>query len=144
MSTCLFCKILSSHTMQKAETTLYSRRRLYYILTLLIIIPLGLFSRKIEAIPVETGDALWAVMVFCVWRILLPRKKLTMIALLALATSFLDEFEQLLTWSWLVKLRFTTLGHLILGQGFLWLDLLAYTIGILVIFIIAHLCERQK
>lgn len=117
-------------------------RRICYILALLVIIFLGLLSRKIDFVPAETGDALWAVMTFCGWRILFPHKQLSTIALLALATSFLDEFSQLLTWPWLVQLRSTTLGHLILGQGFLWLDLVAYTIGILLAYLIARLCEK--
>ena len=31
-------------------------------------------------------------------------------------------------------IRSTFLGHMLLGQGFLWSDLLAYTIGIAVIY----------
>ena len=44
-----------------------------------VLIPLGLISRQIGSIPNETGDALWAMMVFCIWRIILHRKKLSTI-----------------------------------------------------------------
>lgn len=55
-------------------------------------------------------------------------------AMAALITSFAIEFSQMLTPDWLVKIRSTFLGHMLLGQGFLWSDLLAYTIGIAVIY----------
>ena len=55
-------------------------------------------------------------------------------AMAALITSFAIEFSQMLTPDWLVKIRSTFLGHMLLGQGFLWSDLLAYTIGISVIY----------
>lgn len=129
---------------QVTRTCLFSSRRIRYATVLLLIVALGLLSRKVPVVPAGTGDALWAVMVFCGWRILFPHRKLSQIALLALLTSYLDEFSQLLSWPWLAHLRSTTLGHLILGQGFLWTDLLAYALGILVTYLIARWCESQR
>lgn len=106
------------------------RKIITAIIGIVILIPLGLLSRRVAWIPEETGDALWAMMVFCFWRIILCRKPLLTVAVVSLATAYLVEFSQLITWPWLVSLRSTTLGHLVLGQGFLWVDLLAYTIGV--------------
>lgn len=131
-----------SHQRQVFRTCLFSSRRIWYLLAFLIVVALGLLSRKVPALPAETGDALWAIMVFCGWRFLFPRKGLRTIALWALVTSYADEFSQLLTWPWLVEWRSTTLGHLILGQGFLWVDLIAYTIGILLAYLVARRCEK--
>lgn len=100
------------------------------LIGIVLLITLGLLSRRVAWIPAETGDALWAMMVFCFWRIILCRKPLLTVAVVSLATAYLVEFSQLITWPWLVALRGTTLGHLVLGQGFLWVDLLAYTIGV--------------
>ncbi len=108
-----------------------------------VLIPLGLISRQIDSIPSETGDALWAMMVFCIWRIILHRKKLSTIALISLISAFLVEFSQLITWPFLVAFRKTFLGHMMLGQGFLWIDLLAYTIGIICIFGIFKIFEKK-
>ena len=48
------------------------RSKLFYsLLGIVVLIPLGLLSRRVNALPDETGDALWAMMVFCFWRILL-------------------------------------------------------------------------
>ncbi|MBR4676823.1 MAG: DUF2809 domain-containing protein [Bacteroidales bacterium] len=99
-----------------------------------VLMPLGLISRQIGSIPNEIGDALWAMMVFCIWRIILHRKKLSTIALISLISAFLVEFSQLITWPFLVAFRKTFVGHMMLGQGFLWIDLLAYTIGIICVF----------
>ena len=72
------------------------------------------------------------MVMYCCWRIVLVRRKPLVSAACALITSFAVEFSQLIKWGWLVRIRSTTIGHLLLGQGFLWSDLLAYTVGIAV------------
>jgi len=49
----------------------------------------------------------------------------------ALAFCFAIEFFKLIQAPWLVELRHTTLGHLVLGHVFGWPNLVAYTAGIL-------------
>lgn len=105
---------------------------------LLAIVDLGLLSRRLPIIPAETGDALWAMVVFLAWAILLPGKSSRTLAVLALTSSYLVEFSQLLTWDWLVQFRATTIGHLLLGQGFLVSDLIAYLIGVVLIAILDY------
>ena len=46
------------------------------------------------------------------------------------------EFSQLYQENWIIEIRNTTLGHLVLGQGFLWSDLLAYTFGSIICYIL--------
>ena len=108
-----------------------------------VLIPLGLCSRQFNSIPNETGDALWAMMVFCIWCIILHKKKLTTIAIVSLISSYLVEFSQLITWSFLVEFRKTFIGHMMLGQGFLWIDLLAYTVGIVCVLGIFKIFEKN-
>ncbi len=117
------------------------RQILISLIGIVVLIPLGLISRYISRIPAETGDALWAMMVFCIWRIILYNKQLSTVALVSLAHSYLVEFSQMITWPWLVSFRNTFIGHMMLGQGFLWIDLLAYTIGILCICLIFRKVE---
>ncbi|MDD6016134.1 MAG: DUF2809 domain-containing protein [Prevotellaceae bacterium] len=111
---------------------------------IIVLIPLGLYSRHLKWIPEETGDALWAMMVFCLWRIILVKQSLRSVAIISLTHSFLVEFSQILRWSWLVSFRSTFIGHMMLGQGFLWTDLLAYLIGILLIFCLFRNMERNS
>jgi hypothetical protein len=114
------------------------------IIGIIVLIPLGLYSRHLKWIPEETGDALWAMMVFCLWRIILVKQSLRLVAIISLTHSFLVEFSQILRWSWLVSFRSTFIGHMMLGQGFLWTDLLAYLIGILLIFCLFQSMERNS
>ena len=120
------------------------RKILTSLIGIIMLIPIGLYSRQIKWIPEETGDALWAMMVFCLWRMILVKKKLHWVALISLAHSFLVEFSQLLRWPWLVSFRNTFIGHMMLGQGFLWIDLLAYMIGILLIYCLFRCVERNE
>ena len=113
------------------------------IIGIILLIPIGLISRRIGWIPSETGDALWAMMIFCLWRIVLHNKKLPTVAIVSLAHCYLVEFSQMITWRWLVSFRQTFIGHMMLGQGFLWIDLLAYSIGIIVIYMIFSKIEEQ-
>jgi Protein of unknown function (DUF2809). len=49
---------------------------------------------------------------------------------MALTVCFLVEISQLIQVDWLNTLRSNRFAALVLGQGFLWSDLLAYTIGV--------------
>jgi hypothetical protein len=116
-----------------------------YVTLIVLTICLGLLSRQIRLIPPATGDVLWALMVFFIIRLLLIHTKLKSIALISLITCYLVEISQLYQQEWVNSIRRTILGGLILGHGFLWSDLLAYTIGILIGFIITSaLVERPS
>ena len=116
--------------------------RICYLSGTVVLIALGLLSRRVKFVPAACGDALWAMMVYCCFRIVLISKPMIISAVAALITSFAIEFSQMLTPDWLVKSRSTFLGHMLLGQGFLWSDLLAYTIGIAVIYGLTALIRK--
>ena len=116
--------------------------RICYLAGIAVLIALGLLSRRVKFVPAACGDALWAMMVYCCFRIVLIRKPLVISAAAALIASFAVEFSQMLKPDWLVKIRSTFLGHMLLGQGFLWSDLLAYTIGIAVIYGLTALIRK--
>ena len=116
--------------------------RICYLAGIAVLIALGLLSRRVKFVPAACGDALWAMMVYCCFRIVLIRKPMVISAAAALIASFAVEFSQMLKPDWLVKIRSTFLGHMLLGQGFLWSDLLAYTIGIAVIYGLTALIRK--
>lgn len=118
------------------------KTRVWYSCGIILLIALGLLSRKISGIPPCVGDALWAMVVYCCWRIVLVKKSNLFAALAALVSSFAVEFSQLITWAPLTKLRSTLIGHLLLGQGFLYSDLLAYAIGIALLFLFTEILKR--
>ncbi|WP_281631930.1 DUF2809 domain-containing protein [Flavobacterium luteolum] len=111
------------------------KTRIYYFLAFISIIFLGILSRKISFIPLWIGDFLYAVMIYFLVRIFLPFKNAFGIALLSLLICYGIEFLQLYQGEWMIELRKTLFGRYVLGQGFLWEDILAYTFGILVVFI---------
>ncbi len=102
----------------------------------MLTIALGLFSRKIaypylpEIINDYFGDALWAVMIFLIFRFTFFNKDTRYIAIISLLFCFLIETSQLYHAPWIDAIRATTLGGLVLGSGFLWSDLFAYYIGV--------------
>ena len=105
--------------------------RLYYFSALFITLILGILSRKINGIPLFFGDVLYAVLIYFGLRFLFIHLKTHKTFLLSLLFCFGIEILQLVQIDWLIAIRKTTLGHYILGEGFLWLDLLCYVIGTL-------------
>lgn len=93
-------------------------------------------SRKTTLIPLCTGDLLYAVMIYILIRILLIRQKATLIMVVSLLMCYSIEILQLYQAPWIVGLRKTLFGRYVLGQGFLWTDMLAYTVGVAIAFII--------
>lgn len=103
--------------------------RLNYIILILLVLILGILSRKILGIPLFIGDVLYAVLIYFGFRFLIMDSRKSTSLLLSLLFCFGIEILQLVQIDWLIAIRKTTLGHYILGQGFLWLDLLCYVIG---------------
>ena len=112
-----------------------SNRKNYFI-TILLVLILGILSRKISGIPLLIGDVLYAVLIYFGMRFLFIHLKTHKTFLVSLLFCFSIEVLQLVQIGWLIAIRKTTLGHYILGEGFLWSDLLCYVIGTLIAFII--------
>jgi glycopeptide antibiotics resistance protein len=89
------------------------------------------------------GDALWGSMVYFMFRVLLVNRKLWIAFVWSLMFSFGIEFSQLYQAEWINSIRATVLGGLILGKGFLWIDLVRYTVGIILSYGLDHFF-RQK
>lgn len=103
---------------------------------ILITIGLGLFSRKVaypylpDLVNQYLGDAIWAGMIFLIFRFIFIKKETRLIALYSLAFCLIIELSQFYHAPWIDSVRATRLGSLILGFGYLWTDLLAYYIGV--------------
>ncbi|RBA27535.1 ribosomal maturation YjgA family protein [Flavobacterium tibetense] len=105
-----------------------SGRFQYFLLTIFIVF-LGVGSRKINVFPLFIGDILYATMMYYGLRFVLIHWKLKTIFVLSISFCFLIEISQLFQFDWLISLRKTTFGKYVLGQGFLWSDLICYLIG---------------
>jgi hypothetical protein len=106
------------------------KRRLAYFLLIVVVIMLGLASRRTAIVPIIVGDILWASMMFLMVRFVLVYKTIIRVSFIALTLCYLIEISQLYHRPWIDYIRNTTFGALVLGHGFLWSDIIAYTIGV--------------
>ena len=110
--------------------------RFFYFTIAIFVILLVILSRKTNGIPLFIGDVFYAVMIYFGCRLLCINTTYSKKILFPLLICYLFELQQLYNAAWIVALRNTTLGHYILGQGFLWSDLVCYTFGVVVAFLI--------
>ncbi len=120
-----------------------------YLIYAVAVIFLGLASRKYSPyLPMflseNAGDALWAMMVYFGFRFLLARKPILLSILFSLLFSFSIEFSQLYQADWINQIRSTWFGALVLGKGFLTVDLIRYTVGILLASFLDQLILRHQ
>jgi hypothetical protein len=125
------------------------RPRLPYLLAGALVIVLGLTSRRYGAdlpafVAAYAGDTLWAVLAFIVIAVLAPDWPTRRIAILALLASYADEVSQLYHAPWIEAIRNTRLGALTLGYGFLWSDVLCYTVGVALCVLVELLIYARK
>ncbi len=111
------------------------RSRILYLALALVTVLLGLASRRYRSeLPSffgeYAGDALWATMVYFVAAVVWPRASHRSLGIGAIAFAFCIELSQLYHAPWIDGLRENRWAALVLGQGFLWSDLLCYTAGV--------------
>jgi len=107
--------------------------RLLVVWSLVVVI--GLASRTFarawspDWMLLYGGDALWAAALYGFLLTLRRRTRPNRMLLITYVISCLVEFSQLYQAPWINQLRHTVPFNFILGQGFLWSDLVAYAIG---------------
>jgi glycopeptide antibiotics resistance protein len=129
----------------------HNHLRRTYFLAVVITILLGLASRKFSHLlfsflAENAGDVLWAMMVYFGVRFLFLKKNMLTAIFLSFLFSFGIEFSQLYQEDWINQIRGTILGALILGKGFLTVDLIRYTTGIVIAFSLdsVTIIKKQK
>lgn len=114
-----------------------NRNRIIYACLCLIIALLGLSTRVFQEylpafLKLYIGDTLWAIMIFLGFASVYKTASTIQIVVISILFCYGIECSQLYQEEWIVRLRETALGGLILGYGFLWSDMIAYTVGIAV------------
>jgi len=117
------------------------QQRLPVMVALGVVIGLGLASRTYDglfpnALGKYPGDALWTVAVYLGWKLVFPAMAPWKLGLMALGQSVGVEFLQLYHAPWLDGIRGNRFGHLLLGSTFNPMDLVAYSVGAAVVFLI--------
>ncbi|HEV2293673.1 MAG TPA: DUF2809 domain-containing protein [Tepidisphaeraceae bacterium] len=117
-----------------------------HVVLLLLIVPLGLASRRWPiGLPLyddALGDALYAVMVYLVLAILFPARRPLAVAIAAAVVCLAIELFKLtgLPHAW----RRSTLSRLVFGTSFGWHNLVRYGVGIACIALADGLPVRRR
>lgn len=125
------------------------RQRATLTTVLLLVIALGLGSRgEGLGLPAfvsqHAGDTLWTVAVYLSLALLRPKTLPIVLGAAAISISVVVELSQLIDAPWLHAIRGTLPGRLLLGSGFLWIDLVRYAAGAGAIFLIDWALWHQK
>lgn len=104
-------------------------KRTTYVGLVAITIILGLVSRRIDFVPAITGDVLYAIMVYWIFRFLFFTRPLPFSIILTLVFCFSIECMQLIRTPFFIYIRNNPVLRLVFGQGFLWSDLFGYIAG---------------
>lgn len=125
-----------------------NRNRLHYIFIILGTIAIGLLSRTRfvpEFIYPYAGDYLYAVMFYFIVALMFKRKEPLKVAIISILACYAIEFFQLYQADWINAVRNTRAGALTLGSGFLWSDILSYTLGGMTAFALeSAVCAKLK
>jgi len=104
--------------------------RVTYFILIITTILVGLLSRHINDIPLFIGDILWGLMVYFIVRFLFINQSIKWVSIISLLFCYAIEFSQLYRAPWINNIRHTVIGGLVLGEIFVWGDLLCYIVGI--------------
>lgn len=125
----------------KDQQGLFSKNRCVYFIAVIVTMASGLASRTYGAVLPDWvhehfGDALWAGMIYFGARMVFIHSSRARAVWISVMFSWGIEFSQMIQVPWLNELRSTIWGALILGRGFLVIDLIRYLIGILCVYLI--------
>ncbi|MEL7222498.1 MAG: DUF2809 domain-containing protein [Bacteroidota bacterium] len=111
-----------------------NRSRLIYSFLFIVVIGLGLLSRSWDGVPKVIypyqGDYLYAIMWCLMITIVFPAMRSWKVGIISLLICYGIECSQLIQADWMNQIRSYRIGGLILGFGFLWSDMISYSLGI--------------
>lgn len=115
------------------------RKRLYYLMTVIGVIILGLLSRELSSwLPKWIGSILWGTMVFFIMGFIFRARSTRYVGLLAIVFSIGVEAAKLYHTPEIDAFRYTTMGGLLLGHVFSWNNIFLYINGI----VLGAICEN--
>ncbi len=123
-----------------------ARNRILAALVVLLVIPVGLLARSLRAgadaatlpgfLATYMGDALWPIMFFFLGRVVFPLANRWPLAAFTLGLTLTLEFGQLWQPAWLQWLREQPVIGFILGNSFVWSDVVCLVVGSVVAVIV--------
>lgn len=132
--------------------SLASRTRLFAVLVVLIVIPIGLLARSHRAgadpgtligfFATYTGDTLWPIMFYFAGRFCFPNARFVSLVVFVLFLTLTLEFGQLWKPPLLQYLRRQPGVGFVLGNSFIWSDVICCWIGTMVALLLDLLRRR--
>jgi hypothetical protein len=124
------------------------KARIPYLLAVITAMLLGYSSRRCASdLPLfaaeNAGDALWASMIYFGIRMILVHKGQKLALVISLLFCFGIEASQLYQAEWINAIRSTGLGALVLGRGFLAVDLVRYSVGVLLAVLLDLILHKE-
>lgn len=123
------------------------RNRFVYLTLIIITILIGLLSRTelvSKTIPLLFGDYLYGLLLFWIVGLLYNKTGSLKVALVSILLCYLIETFQIYQADWINNIRSNKLGALILGHGFLWNDIISYTLGGITGYILETIYFNKK
>jgi hypothetical protein len=119
------------------------KSKILYFIIFISSLLLGLFIRSLAPhfhwlVNLMLGDIVWAFMVYYFIRLLFTHKSILSCLLISLLFTYTIEFSQLIQNDFFNYLRSFKLIALVIGYGFLGSDLVSYTVGI----VLGYLLDR--
>lgn len=113
---------------------LFSKQRLLIILLLIVIVPIGFFTKFYSGpaqdwISNSVGGLFYEIFWCLVLYFLFPKTRILLLAMIVFLTTCFLEFMQLWHPSFLEYLRSNFIGRTILGNAFNWMDFPYYIVG---------------
>jgi len=113
---------------------LFSKQRLLIILLLIVIVPIGFFTKFYSGpaqdwISNSVGGLFYEIFWCLVLYFLFPKTRILLLAMIVFLTTCFLEFMQLWHPSFLEYLRNNFIGRTILGNAFNWMDFPYYIVG---------------
>ncbi len=121
------------------------KKRLFYLGLTIFTLFFALFIRNSWSklpycINFWIGVFLWAMMLYWACRFVFLHVNRSIMTVLLIIFCWTIETSQMFHTVWLDAFRNTTFGGLLLGHGFLWSDILAYTAGAVAGYLIDKYC----
>lgn len=113
---------------------LFSKQRLLIILLLIVIVPIGFFTKFYSGpaqdwISNSVGGLFYEIFWCLVLYFLFPKTRILLLAMIVFLTTCFLEFIQFWHPSFLEYLRSNFIGRTILGNAFNWMDFPYYIVG---------------
>jgi hypothetical protein len=115
------------------------RKRLRYLILVIGVIIIGLFSRELSSLfPKWVGSILWGLMVFFIMGFIFKDRTTLYNGMVSIVFSIGVEVAKLYHTPWIDAFRYTKIGGLLLGHVFSWNNIFLYITGIA----LGAICEK--